>query len=154
ALFVCALTALSQPDLGAQTRPAPVKPTTLPFSQPASGSPLTEAEKQGVIGRELIFHRKYDEALEYFKKLAAENPDSPLGTFGQMAVWQSRMFENFDFRFDREFQEVSELNKKIVEKVVDRKESSAWDLFLAGASAGVRSFYLMRKDSPFRALGE
>jgi tetratricopeptide (TPR) repeat protein len=123
-------------------------------TQPATAPALNEAEKKGIIGRELIFHRRYDEALEYFKKLDAEDPDSPLGTFGQMAVWQSRMFENFDFRFDREFQEVSEPNKKIVERILDQKDSSAWDLFLAGASAGVRSFYLMRKDSAFKALGE
>ncbi|MBL7685160.1 MAG: tetratricopeptide repeat protein [Deltaproteobacteria bacterium] len=125
------------------------------FSQiPSSQPTLTEIEKKGIIGRELIFHRKYDEALAYFKKLESEYPGSPLGTFGQMAIWQSRMFENYDFQFDREYMEVSDRNRAIVSQVLDQPNSSSWDLFLAGASSGIRSFYLMRKDAAFKALGE
>lgn len=131
-------------------------PTALLYaqSQPAASPALTDAEKKGIMGRELIFHRKYDEAIAYFKKLEQEDPNSVLGSFGQMAVWQSRMFENYDFRFDKEFQEVSERNKALVQKILDQKDASAWELFLSGASAGLRAFYLMRRDSPFKALGE
>jgi len=119
-------------------------------SQPA----LSELEKLGLQGRDLILARKYEEALAHFKKLEADYPDSTLGTFGQMAVWQSRMFENFDFQYDAQYQELSAKNKLIVDKVLKNPDSSAWDLFLAGASAGIRGFYMMRKDQVLRALGE
>jgi tetratricopeptide (TPR) repeat protein len=139
--FILCLCFLNSLSAQAQT-----KPTTRPT--------LSEAEKKGVIGRDLIFHRKYDEAMIYFKKMAEEDSHSPLGSFGQMAVWQARMFENYDFRFDKEYTEVSEMNKKVVEEVLDQKDPSAWDLFLAGASSGLHGFYLMRKGSVFKALGE
>ena len=124
---------------------------SIPVTQPA---PLTELEKLGIQGRDLILARKYDEAIAYFKKIENDYPDSTLGTFGQMAVLQSRMFENFDFRFDKDYLELSAKNKEIVDKVLRNPDSSAWDLFLAGASAGIRGFYLMRKDQVFKALSE
>lgn len=117
-------------------------------------APLSELEKLGVTGRDLILSRKYDEALSHFKKIENDYPDSTLGTFGQMAVWQSKMFENFDFKYDKEYQELSAKNKEIVNQVLKNPDSSTWDLFLAGASAGIRGFYLMRKDQVLRALGE
>ncbi len=123
-------------------------------SQASSQPALTELEKQGVIGRDLIMGRKYDEALTHFKKIETDYPDSTLGTFGQMAVWQSKMFENFDFKYDKEYLDLSAKNKGIVDQVLKNPDSTAWDLFLAGASAGIRGFYLMRKDQVFKALGD
>jgi len=116
--------------------------------------PLTQEEQKGVVGRDLILNRKYDEALAYFKKLEEEEPQSLTGTFGQMAVWQVRMFENYDFKFENEFLEVSSRNKNKVDDVLKNSDSTSWQLFLAGTSAGMRGFYLMRKSHPFQALGE
>lgn len=123
---------------------------SLPSTQPA----LSELEKLGVQGRDLILGRKYDEAITFFKKVENDYPNSTLGTFGQMAVWQSKMFENFDFKYDSEYQSLSAKNKIIVDQVLKNSDSSAWDLFLAGASSGIRGFYLMRKDQVFKALSE
>jgi tetratricopeptide (TPR) repeat protein len=116
--------------------------------------PLNPEEQKGVIGRDLILNREYDEALAYFKKLETEEPESLTGTVGQLAVWQVRMFENYDFRFENEFLEVSNLNKEKINKVLENSESTPWQLFLAGTSAGIRGFFLMRKGHPFQALGE
>lgn len=124
------------------------------YAQSFPQTSLSDIEKLGLQGRDLILARKYDEALAHFKKIEIEYPDSTLGTFGQMAVWQSRMFENFDFKYDAEYQALSVKNKEIVDKVLKNPESSAWDLFMAGASAGIRGFYLMRKDQVFKALSE
>ncbi len=124
------------------------------LGQTSQAPSLNEIEKQGVIGRDLILARKYEEAIAHFKKLESEYPDSTLGSFGQMAVWQSKMFENFDFKYDAEYQQLSVKNKALVEKVLKNPDSSAWDLFLAGASAGIRGFYLMRKDQVLKALSE
>ncbi len=115
---------------------------------------LDEIQKKAVIGRDLGFHRKYDQTIEYFKKISEETPHSPLGTFAQMTVWQARMLENYDFRFEKEYLEVSNKNQEIVNKVLDDPNASAWDLFLAGSSAGLRSFYYMRRDSILKTLSE
>lgn len=124
------------------------------YAQATPYAPLSDLEKLGITGRDLILGRKYDEAIAHFKKIENDTPDSTLGTFGQMAVWQSKMFENFDFRYDKEYQDLSAKNKEIVDRVLKNPDSSAWDLFLAGASAGIRGFYLMRKDQVLRALSE
>jgi tetratricopeptide (TPR) repeat protein len=42
----------------------------------------------------------------------------------------------------------------MTEKVMDEPQASAWELFLAGAGSGLRSFYFMRKGSPLKSLGE
>jgi hypothetical protein len=73
-----------------------LNPLLSSFSQtrPESGvSPLSEIEQKAIIGRDLIFHRKYEEATQYFKKLALDYPSSLTGSFGQMAIWQAKMFE-------------------------------------------------------------
>lgn len=129
-------------------------PSFLPAQTSSSQPALSDLEKLGQQGRDLILGRKYDEAIAFFKKIEIDYPDSTLGTFGQMAVWQSHMFENFDFKYDSEYQNLSAKNKIIVDQVLKNPDSSAWDLFLAGASAGIRGFYLMRKDQVFKALSE
>ncbi|MBF0493238.1 MAG: tetratricopeptide repeat protein [Deltaproteobacteria bacterium] len=119
-------------------------------SQPA----LSSSEQKAIVGRDLVFHRQYNEALNYFKKIQQEEPASVLGTFGQMAIWQVRMFENYDNRFEKEYELISSENKKIVDAVLNQKDPEAWELFLAAASSGLRGFYLMRSDAYFRALVE
>ncbi|GEM_PF-880035 len=123
-------------------------------TRPNSFQDLSEIERRSIMGRDLIFNRKYDEALVYFKKMSEEYPDSLLGSFGQMGVWQAKMFENYDFNFEPEFDQAAQENKKRLEKLLRSKEAPAWDLFLGGAGAGLRAFYAMRKGSPLKALSE
>ncbi len=126
--------------------------TSLAQTPSTSQPSQAELEKKAMIGRDLVFHRKYEEALNYFKGLTDQPSTALLGTFGQMAIWQARMFENYDFSFDKEFEAISKENEKYVDQVQEASAPQAFDLFIAGASAGVRGFYLMRKDAPFKAL--
>jgi len=105
-------------------------------------------------GQRLIFERNYSEAQKLFQELARKYPKSPLGTFGEMALYNAMMFENYDFSLDQAFEQASEANKRVVAKIVKDPNASAWNLFLCGASSGLRGFYLIRKDSPLRAFGE
>jgi len=123
------------------------------FAQDSSSKPaLSELEQKAVIGRDLILHRRYIEAIDHFKKVSQENPNSPLGSFGQMAAWQVHMFENYDFRFDKEYEEVSKENERISDAVLKNNEASPFELFIVGAAAGMRGFYLMRKDQVWKGL--
>lgn len=105
-------------------------------------------------GQQLIFDRKYGEAQEHFHRLWREYPDSPLGTFGIMVLYNAIMFENYDFSLDKSFAQVSYSNETIVDKIAKNEDSSAWDNFLCGASAGLRAFYLIRQDKALAALGQ
>ncbi|MFO1463766.1 MAG: tetratricopeptide repeat protein [bacterium] len=108
---------------------------------------------QALAGQTLIFNRQYSQAEAHFDRLARQYPDSPLGSFGLMALYNAKMFENFDFSLDQTFDQEQRRNQVIVDKVAASKTSSAWDNFLCGASSGLRGFYYIRKDEYFKALG-
>ncbi|MBI2346924.1 MAG: tetratricopeptide repeat protein [Deltaproteobacteria bacterium] len=110
---------------------------------------ITEAMR----GEQLILNRRYDEALDRFRKLAADHPESPTGTFGELAIWQTRMFENYDFRFAAQYDEALRRHKPTVDRVMAMRDPTDWDLFVCGASLGMQGFYLARTGSWLRALG-
>jgi len=113
-----------------------------------------EILNQALQGEAMIFNRQYDKAEAHFTQLAQKYPDSPLGSFGLMALYNSKMFENFDFSLDQTFDQEQRRNKEVVDKIADSKTSTAWDNFLCGASSGLRGFYYIRKDEYLKALGE
>lgn len=103
-------------------------------------------------GKELLFQRNYPAALELFKKIENDYPDSPAGSFGQMAAWQIAMFENLDFRFRGEYKAAEKRFERTVAEMLSKKPAP-WDLFTAGAGYGMRGFYYARDGRWFRALG-
>ncbi len=109
---------------------------------------------QALAGQTLIFNRRYTEAKAHFSQLAQQYPDSALGSFGLMALYNAQMFENFDFSLDSTFEEEQRRNKIIVDKIAKNENSSAWEDFLCGASSGLRGFYYVRKDAYLKAMGE
>lgn len=109
---------------------------------------------QALAGQAMIFNRRYAEAKTLFSNLAQQYPDSALGSFGLMALYNSQMFENFDFSLDSTFVEEQRRNKIIVDKIAKNENSSAWEDFLCGASSGLRGFYYVRKDEYLKAMGE
>jgi tetratricopeptide (TPR) repeat protein len=130
---------------------------TLPFTAAFKNIPQGASEavlQDAATGQRLIFERNYSEAQKHFWNLAHKYPSSPLGTFGEMALYNAMMFENYDFSLDKGFAQVSHANKLLVDKILKDENASAWDLFLCGASSGLRGFYLIRKDQALKAFGE
>lgn len=105
-----------------------------------------------LAGQELLFQRNYPAALQLFAEIEREYPGSPAGSFGQMAAWQTMMFENLDFRFRTEYENVEKRFEKAMAKMLEGAPSD-WDLFMAGSGCGMRGFYYMRDGKWFRALG-
>lgn len=118
------------------------------FSFPAHADVISETLK----GQELLFQRDYPSALKLFAEIERNYPDSPSGTFGQMAALQVMMFENLDFRFRKEFDEVEKRFERVAAKMLEGSPTS-FDLFMAGSGCGMRGFYYMRDGKWFRALG-
>ncbi len=106
-----------------------------------------------IYARDLILNRQYDQANTLFREFETKYPESPLGIFGQAAVLQSKMFENFDFRYDAEIKPLAEKLSVINEKLLKNNNATAWDLYLAGSSSGVMAFYYVRSDQLLKALG-
>jgi len=118
------------------------------FSAPA----FAGIEDETLIGQELIMARDYDAAITLFKSIEEMYPLSPTGVYGQLVVWQLKMYENQDFRFREEYEAVMDRFERIAVKTMKGYPTS-WDMFICGAGYGMRGFYYMRGHSWIRALG-
>lgn len=103
-------------------------------------------------GQELLFQRDYDSAIKLFNEIDAKYPDSPAGSFGLLATYQIRMYENNDFRFLNKYIEAEDRFERIAAKILKTK-ASPFDLFTIGAGYGMRGFYYVRANKWFRGLG-
>ena len=116
----------------------------------AAASPEAMAAESALIeralrGQEMIFARRYDDAMKAFGDLKRDYPDSPVGWFGTMAVFEMRMFEREDFSFEKEFNAESAAGVAKANEVLKRYHPDEWDLFLAGSLLGLDGFYRARK---------
>lgn len=108
--------------------------------------------EKAIRGKELIFERRYDEALKAFSEIEAAYPDSATGLFGQMAVRQVRMFENEDFRFKREYNDIEKKYDDFALRELRKGDIPSWELFVHGASDGMRGFFRGREGRWLDAL--
>lgn len=103
--------------------------------------------------KEMLFQRDYEGGMKLFRELQVEYPDSPTGAFGEMAAWQLKMFENYDFRFQSAYKaaenKFSKLSKRILTSEIPLSD---WDLFVCGAADGMRSFFKSRHDEWMGAI--
>jgi TolA-binding protein len=109
--------------------------------------------QRSVEGERLLMARDYTAALALFQKLSDDYPDSPAGPFGIMAHWQTRMFENRDFRFVAPY---NAAEKKMTERCDARllaERPSDWDLFVCASGFGMKGFFEARRDRWMQGLG-
>ncbi|PIR17396.1 MAG: hypothetical protein COV46_04350 [Deltaproteobacteria bacterium CG11_big_fil_rev_8_21_14_0_20_49_13] len=118
------------------------------FSSHARADVISET----LLGEELMFERNYPAALELFSIIEKEYPDSPCGTFGQLATLQIMMFENLDFRFKDQYVEAEKRFERVAYKTINNNPTT-WDLFILGAGYGMKGFYFAREGKWFRAVG-
>lgn len=102
--------------------------------------------------KELLFNRKYDEAWALFEKIETDYPLSPMGLAGKMAIWQLRMFENYDFRFKRQYDAAEKAYKSFALKQLRSGEVPSWDLFIYGAADGMGAYFKLRQEDWLGAL--
>lgn len=105
-----------------------------------------------IKGKELIFRRRYSEALKVFDKIERDYPETATGFFGKMAIWQVRMFENEDFRFKTQYQSVEKRYEKFARHQLRKGDLPSWELFVYGAADGMRGFFKGRLGKWFKAL--
>jgi len=103
-------------------------------------------------GMELIYQRRYNEALEHFEGMGFDFPDSPVGPIGRALVHQSAMFENYDFSRDRAYQtEIAEF-KALIGPAQRSSRTPEWTSFLNAVYLGVDAMYDVRKKRYVRAF--
>ena len=103
-------------------------------------------------GVELVYRRQYNQAIAHFHGLEKTWPNTALGPVSEALVWQARMLENFDFRYDVEYAAAAKRAKAGLEAAVKIPGNEAWEHFLLAAVVGVDSIHTMRKGSYLSAL--
>ena len=97
-------------------------------------------------GQEHVFARNYDAAMKIFLEVKKDFPESPGGCFGEMAVYEVRMLEREDFHLQNQFLKAAKEGRKRVNKILQKYDPSAWELFISGALLGLDGFFKARKD--------
>lgn len=103
-------------------------------------------------GMDLIYQRRYEDALHHFERMGFEFPASPVGPIGRALVYQSEMFEEYNFNRERAYAtEIEEFESRL--RAAERRgRTPEWLAFLKGVYLGVDAMYDIRKGSYVKAF--
>lgn len=88
-------------------------------------------------GRELLMQRNYPKAEKLFRETVLRHPDSLLGPFAMMCLYQIQNLENFDLRFEPQYEPWQKEGRQLALRVQEDQQAADWDLLLAGATLGI-----------------
>lgn len=108
---------------------------------------------RSVEGERLLMSRDYNGGQALFQKLSEDYPESPAGPFGLMAMWQTRMFENRDFRFISHYHAAEKKMEALCDARLQYDRPSDWDLFVCASGFGMKGFFDARRDKWMQGLG-
>lgn len=101
---------------------------------------------------ETLYARDYEAAKKAFATISAKYRGYALGPVGQVLVWQSLMIENFDFRFESQYQTNYKRARQELEEAIMRPGNEAWEYFLLAGILGIDSIHAMRRDEVLVAV--
>ena len=105
-------------------------------------------------GMELIYQRRYLEALQVFEVAGVEFPDSAIGPLGRSLVYQSMMVENYDYSWDAPYRsEYSETKERL--RMAQRSgRHKSWLYFMYAVHLGIDAMYDVRRSEYASALNK
>ena len=95
----------------------------------------------------LVYARDYRAARSAFSELHREHPELAIGNVGRMLIFQCLMLENFDYRFERQYQAHASLAIRDLEAAQQVPGNEAWEHFLKGGVLGIEAIHEMRKSN-------
>lgn len=104
------------------------------------------------VGLNKIFLREYKGARAHFNGLAQKYPGWGIAPVGDLLVWQALMLENFDFRFEGQYQTALRRSRTELETSINVPGNEAWEYFLLAGVLGIDSIHTMRKEEWLKAL--
>lgn len=103
-------------------------------------------------GLDLLFQRQYKGAREHFVALEEKFPGTAVAAVADTLVWQALMLENFDFRYDKQYQVSSKAAKDGLAAALKKPGAEAWEHVLMGGIVGIEAIHSMRKSQYLPAL--
>lgn len=105
-------------------------------------------------GFSLVFERDYDGARRHFVKLDQDHPGTGISTSVDALIWQALMLENFDFRYDKEYEAANTVALNTLDAALDDPSHQGWDHFQIAGLMGVEAIHMVRHGSYLPALNQ
>lgn len=103
-------------------------------------------------GLNLLYLRQYRASLDTFNDLGKRYPGMGIGPVGEVLVWQALMLENFDFKFEQQYQTSHRKARQELEQAIATPGNDGWDYFLLAGMLGIESIHTMRHEEYAKAL--
>lgn len=101
---------------------------------------------------DLIYARKYKEAKKELDKLTVEYPTTGIGPSGMAVIYQGLMFENFDFRYERQYRTAHTAALVQIAEGQRAPGNEAIEFFLQAGMFGLEGIHQMRHGEYLSAL--
>jgi tetratricopeptide (TPR) repeat protein len=105
-------------------------------------------------GLELIYLRDYPGAMEHFGALDKRWPETAVGPVGRGLIFQSLMLENFDFKYEKQYQTNWAEARRRVTAATEVPGNDGWDYFMLVGVIGVEAMHATRRYEYVDALGK
>ncbi len=101
---------------------------------------------------DLVYHKKYFEAIKICEQVIEKYPDNPMGYLGEAGVYHILMLNYRVSQFDNPFDSLTTLAIKTGEKAIKKYKDDATAFFVLGAAYGFRGLNRIRKGQWFGAF--
>ena len=105
-------------------------------------------------GLDLLYHRRYPDALQLFEEASLDYPDSPLAPLGRALVYQAWMYENQDFAWQRVYEQERADTARLLQQRLRSGHLRAWTLFMQGTHLGMDAMHDVRTDNYLAAFNK
>jgi tetratricopeptide (TPR) repeat protein len=104
------------------------------------------------VGVQALYARDYKKAKSVFDGFDAKYPDTGIAAMGNVLIWQSMMLENFDWKYEPQYQASYRRARQQLEQALVLPGNEAWEQFLLGGLLGVDAISTMRRGDFVKAL--
>ena len=101
-----------------------------------------------------LYNRDYRKLHGVLEEVRTEFPGTGVAPVGKALMWQVLMLENFDFRYEIQYDTAFELAKEELRESMSVPGNDAWEHFLLGAIVGVNSIHELRKENFLSAINQ
>jgi tetratricopeptide (TPR) repeat protein len=103
---------------------------------------------------ELLYVRNYPEAKKYLDELSTKYPTLGLGPLGHALIYQALMFENYDYRYEKQYKQSYDTARAQLDKGLKVDGNEALENIVLTGILGVEAIHVMRKGEFLAAVGK
>ena len=98
------------------------------------------------------YNREYAEARDHFRSVDERWPEATTTAAMDAMIWQAMMLENFDFRFDSQYEVATAQARQDLTAALAKPGFEGWEHFLLAGIIGIESIHMVRKERYVAAL--